>query len=268
MVAHHNNAVSGTLRWAKAQAYERSYWERLGDDIEAGVKGQLDWYAWRAGQLESRFASLQNPPPRAGKVLEIGSGPIGIVNFLDWKERYAVDPLERFYRTRPALVGLRDPAVKYMAGTGEELAFDDGMFSLVIIDNVLDHTYEPGKILAQIERILRFDGCLYLAVNVHTRWGALLHELLAVLQIDEGHPYTFTGRTLRRLLTEHGFAILSEQVEDYRAAARENRRSRKLTDRIKGYSGLSEFSHSVLCGKQAFSAHGAGTRPEEHGLRA
>ena len=94
-------------------------------------------------------------------------------------ERYAIDPLEHFYATRPTLVALRRPGVTYLDGTGERLPFDDATFSLVIIDNVIDHTYAPERILREIQRILQPDGHLYLSVNVHTRWGALLHTVLA-----------------------------------------------------------------------------------------
>ena len=247
-----NTARIGTARWVKAQAYEKAYWQRLGHDIETGIRGRLDWYAWRAKQLEKRLASI-HVSNSGGKVLEIGSGPIGIVNFLSWGERYALDPLEHFYCTRPTLVSVRNPAVRYQAGTGEDLSFDDESCSLLIIDNVLDHTYEPGRILTQVARILRPDGHLYLAVNVHTRWGALLHTALAVLQIDKGHPYTFTSARLRRFVNAHGFDIVQEEIEDYEAAKRENRRSKGLTDRVKGYSGLSEFPHSMVCRKKTIT---------------
>jgi SAM-dependent methyltransferase len=254
MLAQLNNKQIATSRWAKAQEYEQGYWQRLGNDIEAGARERLDWYGWRAGQLEARLTPVLGPPPRLGRVLEIGSGPIGIVNFLDWGERFAVDPLENFYCTRAPLVGLRKPGVTYLAGTGEELAFEDASFSLVIIDNVLDHTYHPTQILREIWRILRPDGCLYLSVNVHTAWGAILHTALAVLQIDKGHPYTYTSRTLRELVRAHRFAILAEQIHDYTQAREDDRRSERRTDRIKGYTGLSEFSHSMLCRKQHFSS--------------
>jgi SAM-dependent methyltransferase len=247
-----NTARIGTPRWFKAQAYEKAYWQRLSENIEAGIRGRLDWYAWRADELEKRLDMI-HVANRSGKVLEIGSGPIGIVNFLGWGDRYALDPLECFYSTRPTLIGLRNPDVRYQAGTGEDLSFDDESCSLVIIDNVLDHTYQPGRILTQVARILRPDGHLYLAVNVHTPWGALLHTGLAVLQIDKGHPYTFTSGRLRRFVNAHGFDVVQEQTEDYEAAKRENRQSGALTDRIKGYSGLSEFSHSMVCRKKALA---------------
>jgi hypothetical protein len=39
----------GTL---KAQEHERVFWQRLAAGIAEGAVGQLDWYQWRATQLE------------------------------------------------------------------------------------------------------------------------------------------------------------------------------------------------------------------------
>jgi SAM-dependent methyltransferase len=234
-------------RWAQAQAYEQAFWQRLGEDMEAGTHERLDWYEWRAGQLRQRLAAVDDAGPRTGSILEIGSGPIGIVNFLEGESRYAVDPLEHFYRTRPSLVGLRRPGVTYLDGAGEQLPVDDASCSLVIIDNVIDHTYAPRKILDEIKRVLRPEGRMYLSVNVHTPWGARLHDLLAALRIDKGHPYTFTSQTLRQMLAASGFTILGEHVDAYAVARDTDRRSPHLRDRIKGYSGLSEFPHAVIC---------------------
>jgi SAM-dependent methyltransferase len=250
MLARLSDVRIGWNRWVKAQQYEQAFWQRLGEDIAAGTREHLDWYNWRARQLE-RFMDATGAPRTNERVLEIGSGPVGIVNFLDWGHRYAIDPLEHFYRTKPTLVGLRNPGVTYVDGTGERLPFENESCSLVIIDNVIDHTFAPGKILEEIHRILRADGHLYLSVNVHTQWGFLLHTLLAVLQIDQGHPYTFTSRALRDLLAANRFAVLKERVDDYEAAKREDRGSASFKARVKGYSGLSEFSHAVICRKTA-----------------
>ena len=146
---------------------------------------------------------------------------------------------------------LRQPGVTYLTGTGEQLPVKTGSCSLVIIDNVIDHTLAPGKILDEIRRVLQPHGCLYLSVNVHTRWGALLHKALAALQIDRGHPYTFTSPSLRRLLSAHGFSVIGENVDSYTEARRADRGASQLRARIKGYTGLSEFSHAVVCRQAA-----------------
>lgn len=236
-------------RWSEAQEYEQAFWQRRATSIEDGTSGQLDWYDWKARQLEEHLGSVPIPRSKASRVLEIGSGPIGIINSLEWGERYAIDPLEQFYRQRPSLIRLRKPGATYLPGTGERLPLRSASFSLVIIDNVIDHTYAPAEIIREIARILDTSGSLYLTVNVHTWWGAVLHKLLAVLRIDKGHPYTFTSGTLRRFVARHGFKILREETEDYRHVRRTNRRSASLRERIKGYTGLSEFQHTVLCRK-------------------
>jgi SAM-dependent methyltransferase len=236
-------------RWLKAQEYERRFWQRLGDGIAEGTENQLDWYKWRATQLESFLAEVTDSPMTTGRVLEIGSGPIGIVNFLNWGERYAVDPLEPFYRQQPHLIRLRSADPIYLPGSGEHLPIADNSVALVIIDNVIDHTYSPGSILQEISRVLQPGGQLYVCVNVHTARGAVLHDLLALLRIDKGHPYTFTCRTLGRMLARHGFTIVFERVEDYEKVKAANRRSPRVTDQIKSYTGLSEFRHQVLCRK-------------------
>jgi SAM-dependent methyltransferase len=235
----------------KAQEYEQAFWHRRAKSIESGTSGDLDWYDWKAGQLDERLARLSPVPLRTGKVLEIGSGPIGIVNALEWGERYAIDPLEHFYSQTPSLIRLRQPGPTYLTGTGESLPFEDASCALVIIENVIDHTYAPGKILDEIFRVLAPAGVLYLLVNVHTRWGAFLHDALAALHIDKGHPYTFTREALRRMLAQHGFTIALEDIETYEHARRMDRRASSLRARVKGYTGLSEFSHAVYCRKQA-----------------
>jgi ubiquinone/menaquinone biosynthesis C-methylase UbiE len=151
-------------------------------------------------------------------------------------------------------VGLRQPGVTYLDGTGERLPFEKETFSLVIIDNVIDHTYAPERILREIRRVLQPEGRLYLSVNVHTRWGAMLHSALAALQIDRGHPFTFTSRSLHELLETNQFEVILQQVEDYGRAKRADRESPVLTSRIKGFTGLSEFSHSVICRRRRSGA--------------
>jgi ubiquinone/menaquinone biosynthesis C-methylase UbiE len=148
-------------------------------------------------------------------------------------------------------VALRQLGVTYLDGAGERLPFEKETFSLVIIDNVIDHTYAPERILREIRRVLSQEGRLYLSVNVHTHWGAMLHTGLAALQIDRGHPFTFTSPSLRALLKANQFEVVLEQVGDYQSAKEADRVSLQLTSRIKSLTGLSEFSHSVICRKEA-----------------
>jgi SAM-dependent methyltransferase len=237
-------------RWRKAQVYERSYWEGAARKIAAGSVSQLNWYRWRAGELERRLRGvLQDSHKKSVRVLEIGSGPLGIVGLLEWGKCVAIDPLEGFYRNAPTLTTLRRPEVEYLPATGESLPFASHTFSLVLVDNVLDHTRAPGRILEEAHRVLVPDGLMYVMVNTHPLWGAILHRALAKAQIDRGHPHTYTCQRVRDILTRHGFQRLKEEIDSYIQARTTDRTSPRLTDKIKGYTGLSEVQYHAICKK-------------------
>lgn len=236
-------------RWYKAQEYEQAYWQRKADKIASGSTEQLSWYAWKASEMEKRLAGYLKEEKKSAKVLEIGSGPIGIVSFLKWGERYTIDPLEDFYKSNPVLSKLRDSAVNYGQGTGEKLPFENEYFSLVILDNVLDHVNEACGVLKEIHRVIANDGLLYLAVNVHTKWGAFLHSILSKLKIDKGHPYSFTVKSISNFIQKNQFNIQLESINDYYQAREQDRKSALLKERVKGYTGLSEFIYYSICSK-------------------
>lgn len=238
-------------RWKQAQEYELLHWKKVADRIASGSEGQLSWYEWVAGEMEKRLLPhFTEDQKKDARVLEVGSGPIGIVTFLKWGERYTIDPLEDFYQSNPALSDLRDSTVHYGQGTGEKLPFKDNFFSIVILVNVLDHVHNAEGVLNEIYRVLANNGILYFAVNVHTSWGAFLHNILAKLLIDRGHPYTFTGVSIRDFILRHKFNILSESADRYLKAKEQNLKSGALKDKIKGYSGLSEFFYYAVCSKK------------------
>jgi SAM-dependent methyltransferase len=240
--------VSELNRWHKAQEYERSYWAKAAARIVAQQSEQLGWYSWRAAELEKQLAPFLHEEQRKKcRVLEVGSGPVGIISALKWGDRYAVDPLEGFYRENATLTQFRDTDVHYLEGAGEQLPFEDKSFLVVILDNVIDHTSAPDRVLREIYRVLSPGGRLYLAVNVHITWGALLHAVLAKLQIDRGHPYSFTPASVRNMIRNSGFVIQAESVDDYYQARNQDRNSSSLSGVIKGYTGLSEFVYRSIC---------------------
>jgi ubiquinone/menaquinone biosynthesis C-methylase UbiE len=237
-------------RWLQAQEYEQMFWANLAGEIDAGIRKQLTWYQWKASELEKRIEKCgdvrQN---KHGRILEVGSGPIGIVNFLEWGDRFAIDPLEDFYSQNSTLTTLRKPEVSYTKGTAEHLPYPDSFFSLVVIDNVIDHTHAPVRALEEIHRVLEHKGLLYLTVNVRTAWGAMIHKWLATFRIDKGHPHTFTNEDIRKLLTAQLFHMRMEVSEDYRAVKEKFCQSKKMKERIKGYTGIAEFLYHVVCQK-------------------
>lgn len=236
-----------TKRWEIAQKYEKEYWINIANRITNDAEAQLWWYNWKASEFEKKLNKIiYNFDKNICRILEVGSGPVGIVSFLKWGERYAIDPLGDFYKENRNLIALRDKSVNYVTGGGEAIPFPDSHFSVVIIDNVLDHVNSPSAVLNEINRVLSKDGLLYIELNIHTFWGYLLHSLFSKLRIDKGHPYSFTSAKIRAFLNSHKFIIRSESIDDYYKARERDRLSESLKANIKSYCGLSEFIYSAI----------------------
>lgn len=236
-------------RWKLAQQHEQQYWERAADRMKQQGKEDLSWYKWRAGNLKN-LVSLAFPDRpvslEEAVVVEVGSGPVGVVAFLEGRERYAVDPLCDYYSTRPELIEYRSPEVKYSPTRGESLDFSDKSVDLVIMENVIDHVENADQVMQQIHRILKPNAIFFFTVNLHPRWGAMLHRLVSAARIDKCHPHTFTLGRIRTFLNRHGFAIAHEQWQDYATCRREDLRSPSLKDKLKGLSGLSEYLYTAV----------------------
>ena len=235
-------------RWQRAQEYERGYWESLATNIAGGTVSQLDWYRWRADQLVDRLRSLGLERLTAGRarVLEVGSGPVGIVGFFPAAERVAIDPLESYYAANPTLTALRSPLVEYRGGSVEALPFESGRFDLTIIENCIDHVRDVSAGMRELKRVLSRTGALYLTVNCRTAWGFVVHRALSRLRVDAGHPHTFTPRRAAALLRDHGFTPLQFEVGSYAVARREDLAAPELRARIKAVLGVSEFLVSAV----------------------
>jgi len=235
-------------RWQRAQQYERGYWESLATHIADGSVSQLDWYRWRAEQLMLRLCAvdLGHLTEGGARVLEVGSGPIGVVGFFPAAERVAIDPLESSYARNATLTTLRSPAVDYRQGAAEALPCESGHYNLAIIENCIDHVRDVRAAMRELRRALTASGALYLTVNCRTRWGFLVHRALSRLRVDSGHPYTFTPRRARALLRNHGFHTLQFEVASYAEARRADFSAPEGRARLKALLGVSEFLVSAV----------------------
>jgi SAM-dependent methyltransferase len=235
-------------RWHSAQQYERGYWEALATRIADGSVAQLDWYRWRAEQLVSRLRALGLEKLTNGRarVVEVGSGPVGVVGFFPAAERVAIDPLEPYYGSNITLAALRDRAVEYREGSVEALPCESDRYDLAIVENCIDHVRDIRAGMRELKRVIGAAGTLYLAVNCRTSWGFVLHRLLSRLRIDAGHPHTFTPHRVRTLLRDHGFTTLHFETASYAEARREDLAAPERRARIKGRLGISEFCVSAV----------------------
>lgn len=229
-------------RWRVAQEYEQGFWASMAADIAAG-KERHDWYKWRAEQVAERLRELgfSRLTDGSARVLEIGSGPTGVVRFFPAAERVAVDPLNDFYAADTNLSALRTNDVQYVTGVGEELARADASVDLVIMENCIDHTRDVDLVLSEIERVLRPGGVLYLTVNCRSLAGFAVHRLISSLNIDAGHPHTFTYGKLVRTLSRPKLASRSIQRDSLMSAWLNDLKSPKGRDKVKALLGVSEY---------------------------
>ena len=234
-------------RWRKAQKYEQSYWKKTAEKIVTGSAGQLEWYKWKFTEMEKRLLPhIDKERYDSYNILEIGCGPNGINNYINRGNRYGLDPLEKFYRSNETLTKLRDPRVQYLEGAGERIPFEEDFYDLVISDNVLDHVYDTHVVMNEVFRVLKPGGFLYLIVNLRTRFGTNIHKILSKLMIDKGHPHSYDVLTIRKLIGRFQLSLLSEWISDSREARSRDIRSPSVKEKIKGYTGLSEFPYFAV----------------------
>jgi SAM-dependent methyltransferase len=232
-------------RWEKAQKYERNFWSVQAERLR-GDTSKLQWYEERATTIweQAKVFLPQDCPVCA---LEIGPGPVGLINYLDIEERDALDPLENYYKTEPHLVSLRDKRVRYRQGTGEDVSKLNKIYSFIIIDNVLDHVQNPGKVLKEIHNNLVPGGIMFISINIYTQFGSILRGLIERWEIDKGHPFNFTQHSITTLIENAGFHVLLVEMEDYGEQKKKYRQSRHGKLVLKSYLGVVDFRFSAFC---------------------
>ncbi len=244
-------------RWEQAQAYEAGFWEGVAGQAANNSLQRLDFYEWRAGQLVERLRALGKGRLVSGeaRILELGSGPIGVVGYLPGKARVAVDPLDGFYASNPHLAAHRRADVTYVEAGGEDVPLESEAWDLVIMENCIDHTQDPAAVMREIRRLLAPDGTLYLTVNGRSRLGYYMHRLLAKMALDPGHPHTFTVSRFRRFLEAHGFEISWFDAESLARAWIGDLRGPGLRPRAKALLGVSEHLLSAIAEPRAGGAN-------------
>ena len=200
-----------STRWLRAQEYERKYWiahkERiLSDDwIQGKVKRAMGVQLWL-----SKFINLSNEE----RILQIGAGGEGEINFFTTGRCYAVDPLMPFYKEHFSKI--INPDVDFRKAKGEQLPFDDNYFDGIIISNVLDHTDDPHLVLREIFRTLKPGGVAI--IEVHVYWW-LSYFVKQYFKKNIGHPHVFTLGTVTRRINRTGFRVRetrhSKNIEMY-----------------------------------------------------
>jgi SAM-dependent methyltransferase len=82
------------------------------------------------------------------------------------------------------------------ASPAEELRFEDGVFDVVVVSELLEHAFDPRPVLDEAHRVLRLGGLLLGDVPTEMgRWG------LETIADHAYHARVFTHDSLHALLS-------------------------------------------------------------------
>lgn len=139
--------------------------------------------------------------PEKGRILEIGCRTGDLLHLfrtLKGCEVYGVEPDRSLAGFGAAVLSL--PVTQ---GLFESAEFPERFFDLIILCHVLEHSYSPTGWLEKVGRLLKPAGMVYLEVpNLDTPYGDL------GFYFQQAHPYSFSPRTLQRLVEKTGFLIV------------------------------------------------------------
>lgn len=189
---------------------------------EAPLPERLRWtLGWQSRKLmpllrqpdaESRLHEYWLTARRMGEVLDkvsldetslsvdVGGGLTTPLRWMTGRS-VCVDPLAEHYATRFDLPLAR---VTYTLGQGESLHFVSGTCDLVICTNCIDHTDDPWAVVAEVRRVLRPGGWLWLTCE----------ENPPDQERNAGHPHALDRDAIRGLVD--GFEVVLAWEEPWR----------------------------------------------------
>lgn len=192
-------------RWSRAQSREREYWEKKWKKRKAqNIEGKLENYWLRHIYFAKKFITFKSHY----KILDIGCGADGIINYVNIGERWGFDPLIDCYLSNFSM----PIDINWKKGMAENLPFDNESFDIIFTTNALDHTADPQICLKEMNRCLKTNGHVYLTVNCYLKYVMILKKFKEKIGFgDICHPHSFTKKNVRDLLTSMEFEIIVER---------------------------------------------------------
>lgn len=187
--------------FARRQAEMTANWyegvKRRVGDVEAYIAGRQDAYMdrWREA---GRFI------PDGARVLDIGAGNLYPALF----EYFRHKGLDYHYLDVDESAVLGSMAMgadygftadKFAKGFNDQFAFPDGSFDAVFSSHCIEHSFDLAKTFSEVNRILKPDGNLLMAVPFG--WES-----------NPEHPYFLGPDHWIALVEDHGFSVRVAQI--------------------------------------------------------
>lgn len=203
--------------WHIAQESERGYWDIKRYEPARLIYAIYDKYSLLM-QIETNYPQIIKEPPNTGKALEIGIGPLGfgMVSLLEPSEKWeitGIDPLPRMQLPelpnylKSFLNELYNRTKTYVQTPAEEFNSPTNSFDLIICDNVLEHTFNPHKIIKNTYDLLTPGGYLVIRESTLSHYSKWRKKIFSKKYHDSAHTISFTYQELIDTIKHKGYSI-------------------------------------------------------------
>jgi len=191
-----------THRWFIAQKREFDFWQKKGSFDSRRVYSRRYYLPHIKPLMDSNLTDTS--------ILEIGSGPVCVAQYLEQGSKTYLDTLLDNYRR--FFPGLMPASSIYISEMAESIALPAQNFNLVICLNAISDMHNPELVLNQVEQTLKQGGFFVVSLSLWPAWLARLHFMLSrftPVSPRFNRLYSYTDQGFTNTLLRH-FRIVSK----------------------------------------------------------
>jgi 2-polyprenyl-3-methyl-5-hydroxy-6-metoxy-1,4-benzoquinol methylase len=145
---------------------------------------------------------------KSGKVLDIGAGTgsfAGFMNTYGWNVT-GLEPDEQARQQAQTLNNIQ------LIGPENFYLLAEESFDVITMWHVLEHVHDLHDYLAQLKKLIKPQGKIFIAVPNYTSFDASFYKNYWAAYDVPRHLYHFSPLSLKKLFNEHGFELQSTRA--------------------------------------------------------